>query len=78
VLMSRVARKVEDKRVLGLIRRYLQAGIMVGGVVSPRTEGTPQFPFCGVRSGASASGTDSFFDNACQHESGKGGWRPLR
>lgn len=42
VLMSRVARKVEDKRVLGLIRRYLQAGIMVGGVVSPRTEGTPQ------------------------------------
>jgi len=42
VLMSRIARKVEDKRVLGLIRRYLQAGIMAGGVVSPRTEGTPQ------------------------------------
>jgi len=42
VLMSRVARKVEDKRVPGLIRRYLQAGIMAGGVVSPRTEGTPQ------------------------------------
>ncbi len=42
VLMSRVARKVEDKRVPGLIRRYLQAGIMARGVVSPRTEGTPQ------------------------------------
>ena len=42
VLMSRVARKVKDKRVLRLIRRYLEAGIMEGGVVSPRTEGTPQ------------------------------------
>ncbi len=42
VLMTRVARKVKDKRVLGLIRRYLQAGVMVGGVVSQRTEGTPQ------------------------------------
>ncbi len=42
VFMSRVARKVKDKRVLGLIRRYLEAGILEGGVVSPRTEGTPQ------------------------------------
>lgn len=42
VLMSRLARRISDKRVLGLIRRYLQAGMMTGGVVSPRTEGTPQ------------------------------------
>jgi RNA-directed DNA polymerase len=42
VLMSRVARRVKDKRVLLLIRRYLQAGIMEGGLVSPRMEGTPQ------------------------------------
>ena len=42
VLMSRVARKVRDKRVLRLIRRYLQAGIMDGGLVEPTREGTPQ------------------------------------
>jgi len=42
ILMARLARKIGDKRVLKLIRRYLQAGLMVGGVVSPRIEGTPQ------------------------------------
>jgi RNA-directed DNA polymerase len=42
VLMSRIARRVKDKRLLGLIRRYLQAGMMEGGLVSPRKEGTPQ------------------------------------
>jgi RNA-directed DNA polymerase len=42
VLMARVGRKIEDRRVLGLIRRYLQSGIMLGGVVEQRVEGTPQ------------------------------------
>lgn len=42
VLMARVERKIRDRRVLGLIRRYLQSGMMVGGLVEQRVEGTPQ------------------------------------
>ena len=42
VLMGRLARRIEDRRVLGLIRRYLQVGMMVDGVVVERYEGTPQ------------------------------------
>ncbi|MFC0298527.1 group II intron reverse transcriptase/maturase [Geobacillus jurassicus] len=42
ILMSRVARKVKDKRVLKLIRAYLKAGIMVEGVCVRSEEGTPQ------------------------------------
>lgn len=42
ILMSRLARRIEDKRILKLIRRFLQAGMMEGGLVSARTEGTPQ------------------------------------
>ena len=40
--MARVARNVGDKRVLRLIRRFLQAGLMQGGIETQRTEGTPQ------------------------------------
>ena len=42
ILMSRVAQKVSDKRVLGLIRRYLQAGVLEHGLVEATPEGTPQ------------------------------------
>ena len=41
-LMSLLERKIEDKRTLQLIRQYLRSGIMEGGAVSPRVEGTPQ------------------------------------
>ncbi len=42
VLMGRLAKRIADPRVLGLIRCYLDAGIMVNGVVMERYEGTPQ------------------------------------
>ena len=42
LLLGRLAQKIGDRRVLQLIRRYLQAGMMAEGLVSPRTEGTPQ------------------------------------
>jgi group II intron reverse transcriptase/maturase len=42
VLMGRLARRIRDGRVLGLIRRYLNAGVMVNGVAMERGEGTPQ------------------------------------
>ncbi len=42
ILMDRLAKRIADKAVLRLIRLYLQAGIMAGGVVMDRSEGTPQ------------------------------------
>ena len=42
VLMGKLAKRIEDKTLLRLIRRYLQAGVMVNGVVVERHEGSPQ------------------------------------
>jgi RNA-directed DNA polymerase len=42
ILMGRLAKRIGDKRILRVIRRYVQAGIMVNGAVQERWEGTPQ------------------------------------
>ena len=42
VLMHRLAKRIDDKAVLRLIRRYLEAGVMDNGVAMERDEGTPQ------------------------------------
>jgi RNA-directed DNA polymerase len=41
-LMAQIAKRVEDKRLLKLIRTFLNAGVMENGLVSPSVEGTPQ------------------------------------
>ena len=41
-LMGQIAKRVEDKRLLQLIRAFLTAGVMANGLVSPSVEGTPQ------------------------------------
>jgi RNA-directed DNA polymerase len=42
ILISKIRQYVKDKRILKLIRRYLEAGIMIDGISSVRTKGTPQ------------------------------------
>lgn len=42
VLMGKLAKRIGDRRVLGLIRRYLEAGILADGLATERHEGTPQ------------------------------------
>jgi len=41
-LMQKLSKRIKDRRVLQLIRRYLQSGVMEQGLVKPNTEGTPQ------------------------------------
>src|SRR5690606_32953993 len=41
-VMGQLAKRIEDKRLLKLIRRYLKTGIMMNGVVMNSEEGTPQ------------------------------------
>lgn len=42
ILMGRLAKRIGDKRLLGLIRRYLEAGVLLNGVMVATEEGTPQ------------------------------------
>ena len=42
ILMGRVAKRIHDKRMLRLLRRYLEAGLMSEGITSPRNQGMPQ------------------------------------
>lgn len=42
ILMSRLSRKIKDKRMLSLIRAYLEAGVMTGGITISTSKGTPQ------------------------------------
>jgi RNA-directed DNA polymerase len=42
VLMGRLAKRIDDRRCLRLLRRYLEAGILVEGLAMERNEGTPQ------------------------------------
>jgi Reverse transcriptase (RNA-dependent DNA polymerase) len=41
-LMGHIAKRIEDKRLLKLIRAFLNAGVMENGLVGPSVEGTPQ------------------------------------
>lgn len=41
-LMYLLSKRIRDKRLLRLIRRYLESGVMIGGLISPSREGTPQ------------------------------------
>lgn len=41
-LMARIAKRVDDKRLLKLIRAFLNAGVMENGLLGPSVEGTPQ------------------------------------
>jgi RNA-directed DNA polymerase len=56
ILMGLVAKRVSDKRILKLIRGFLTAGVLEGGLVGPTQEGTPQGgPLCWTRNWRSAA-----------------------
>lgn len=55
ILIDRLQKRIDDAGVIRLVRSYLNAGIMDGGVVMDRDEGTPQGgPFCPVTGASSA------------------------
>ena len=42
ILISKLSKEIDDKRVLSLIRKYLKSGIMLNGIVVSNEIGTPQ------------------------------------
>ena len=49
ILIGMLREQVKDERVIRLIRKYLKSGVMINGLISPTTEGTPQGGLCEVR-----------------------------
>ena len=64
ILMSRVARKVADPRVLALIGRHLRAGVMVGGILQPTEQG-PRKGVLSRRCSATSCSTTSTIAQEC-------------
>ena len=46
ILIKMIREQIKDERVIGLIKKYLKSGVMINGLVSPTTEGTPQGGLC--------------------------------
>ena len=69
ILMGLVAKRVADKRLLRLIRGFLTAGVLDGGLVGPSTEGTPQ-------GGPLSAAVES--DAGCSGQGVGEAWPPLR
>ena len=42
ILIDMIRAEIKDERVISLIRKYLKSGVMINGLISPTTEGTPQ------------------------------------
>ena len=91
ILMSRLARGINDKRLLAVIRRYLEAGMLADGVVIERHEGTPQGgPLSPLLANIALSVLDEHFDQQWQElmgtqnqrtrrrKNGLGTWRLIR
>src|SRR3982075_2961365 len=68
ILMGLVAKRVADKRILKLVRAFLNAGVMEGGLVSPTEEGTPQGgPLSPLLSNLMLDVLDKELEKRCHH-----------
>jgi retron-type reverse transcriptase len=65
--MGQIAKRVEDKLLLKLIRAFLNAGVMENGLISPSVEGTPQ-------GGPFTPRTQKITSNLSRRSGWSGGW----